>query len=84
MQSMALELDVKEKMVIHFLLFSEKEIIFETIFRTVVAWSQDLENVFFLEVPLIAGVIAKAALYRIDSNLFWKGLLNAWSKITSP
>ena len=47
MQSMALELDVKEKMVIHFLLFSEKEIIFETIFRTVVAWSQDLENVFF-------------------------------------
>ena len=37
MQSMALELDVKEKMVIHFLLFSEREIIFEAIFQTVVA-----------------------------------------------
>ena len=35
------------------------------------------------EIPLIALVIARTALYSIDSNLWWKELLKPWSKNTS-
>ena len=56
MKSMVLELDYRIMMVIRLLLFCKMEMIFETIF-----WIAVTRNiVFFLEVTVIAPVIARA------------------------
>lgn len=62
MQSMTLELVDKEKMVIHFLLFYIKKIIFETIIWIVITQNLVLDR-FSLEVLLIAPVIVRTASY---------------------
>ena len=41
-------------------------------------------DIFSLDVVLIAPVIARQALYSIDSNLSQKELLKAWSYEISP
>ena len=62
MKLMALELDDRDKMVIRFFLFCKREITFEA-----TSGLQGLETKFliefYLEVPLITPVIARAALY---------------------
>lgn len=62
MQSMTLELVDKEKMVIHFLLFYIKKIIFETIIWIVITQNLVLDR-FSLKVLVIAPVIVRTALY---------------------
>lgn len=62
MQSMTLELVDKEKMVIHFLLFYIKKIIFETIIWIVITQNLVLDR-FSSEVLLIAPVIVRTASY---------------------
>ena len=62
MQSMTLELVDKEKMVIHFLLFYIKKIIFETIIWIAITQNLVLDR-FSLEVLLIAPVIVRTTLY---------------------
>ena len=62
MQSMTLELVDKEKMVIHFLLFYIKKIIFETIIWIVITQNLVLDR-FSSEVLLIAPVIVRTTLY---------------------
>ena len=62
MQSMTLELVDKEKMVIHFLLFYIKKIIFETIIWIAITQNLVLDR-FSLEVLLIAPVIVRTASY---------------------
>ena len=62
MQSMTLELVDKEKMVIHFLLFYIKKIIFETIIWIVITQNLVLDR-FSLEVLLIAPFIVRTASY---------------------
>ena len=64
---MTLELVDKEKMVIHFLLFCIKKIIFETIIWIVITQNLVLDR-FSMEVLLIAPVIARTALYGIFYN----------------
>ena len=62
MQSMTLELVDKEKMVIHFLLFYIKKIIFETIIWIVITQNLVLDR-SSLKVLVIAPVIVRTALY---------------------
>ena len=64
---MTLELVDKEKMVIHFLLFCIKKIIFETIIWIVITQNLVLDR-FSLEVFLIAPVTARTVLYWIYYN----------------
>ena len=58
MKLMALKLDGGDRMVIRFILFCKREIIFETIF-----WLAGTRNKTSLEVPIIAPVIARATSY---------------------
>ena len=60
---MTLELDEKDELMIRFLLFCKREIIFETISWIVLTRNQVLHYSFSLEALLVALVIARKAFY---------------------
>ena len=62
MNLMAWQLDDRDKVVIRFLLFWKKEIIFEIIFWIAATQNQVPDRFFSFEVPLIAPVIVRTAL----------------------
>ena len=62
MNLMAWQLGDRDKVVICFLLFCKREIIFETIFWIAGTQNQVPDRFFSFEVPLIAPVIVRTAL----------------------
>ena len=59
---MVLELVDRDMMVIHFSWFCKRKVVFDAIFWTAAIRNHVLDS-FSLEIPLIAPVIARAALY---------------------